>query len=181
MILKISSYLPEKTLSNEELVRDIEGWTPEQVFQKTGIRSRHVAARGETALDLAELVVERCSAARRRMRIFSFIAPRLATTNFRPRAASSGACPAARHVLRPRHQSGLLRIHIRSCGWRESVAERIATQVLLVNSDTYTHYIHSKDTVCRPILAMARPPRCSDRLPVVASWVSNSVPMAVTQ
>jgi 3-oxoacyl-[acyl-carrier-protein] synthase III len=46
------SYLPEKVLSNQELEQKIET-SDEWIFSRTGIRSRHVAAEGETTSDLA--------------------------------------------------------------------------------------------------------------------------------
>lgn len=46
------SYLPEKILTNQELEGRIET-SDEWIFSRTGIRSRHVAAEGETTSDLA--------------------------------------------------------------------------------------------------------------------------------
>lgn len=51
-IKAISYYLPEKTLTNEQLAEVYEDWLPEKIFEKTGINSRHIAAENETALDL---------------------------------------------------------------------------------------------------------------------------------
>ena len=51
--MKIACYLPETVVTNEELASGQDGWTPEKIFAKTGIRARHVAAPGETSLDLA--------------------------------------------------------------------------------------------------------------------------------
>ena len=49
----ISYYLPEKVLTNDDLVRDYPQWDAEKVAQKTGIIERHVAADNETAGDMA--------------------------------------------------------------------------------------------------------------------------------
>ncbi|MGH8454892.1 MAG: beta-ketoacyl-ACP synthase III [Nevskiales bacterium] len=46
------SYLPAKMLTNQELEQRIDT-SDEWVFSRTGIRSRHVAAEGETTSDLA--------------------------------------------------------------------------------------------------------------------------------
>jgi 3-oxoacyl-[acyl-carrier-protein] synthase-3 len=51
-IRAIRSYLPERVLTNEMLASEMNGWTPEQIFEKTGIRERHVAADAESASDL---------------------------------------------------------------------------------------------------------------------------------
>lgn len=53
-IKAISYYLPEKVVTNEELVKEFPEWSVEKVAQKVGVDSRHVAAEDETAGDLAE-------------------------------------------------------------------------------------------------------------------------------
>lgn len=50
----ISYYLPERELTNEELIRDFPEWSVEKVADKVGVYSRHLAAENETAGDLAE-------------------------------------------------------------------------------------------------------------------------------
>jgi len=52
-ILQISCYLPATVLTNDELAPLAEHWTPEKIFEKTGIRERHIAAPDECASDLA--------------------------------------------------------------------------------------------------------------------------------
>ena len=53
-IKAISYYIPKRELTNEELVREFPEWTVEKVANKVGIHSRHIAAEGETAGDMAE-------------------------------------------------------------------------------------------------------------------------------
>ena len=53
-IKAISYYLPEKELSNEELLLDFPNWTGEKVLSKVGVQSRHLAGKDETAGDMAE-------------------------------------------------------------------------------------------------------------------------------
>lgn len=53
-IKAISYYLPEKTITNEELIREFPNWSVEKVTQKVGVESRHLAAMDETAGDMAE-------------------------------------------------------------------------------------------------------------------------------
>ena len=50
----IAYQLPPALLTNDELSSLYEGWSAEKIFKKTGIRTRHVAAPGECASDLAE-------------------------------------------------------------------------------------------------------------------------------
>ena len=51
-------YLPERVLANEELARTVDT-TDEWIRERTGIRERRIAARGETTCDLAEHAARR--------------------------------------------------------------------------------------------------------------------------
>ena len=53
-IKAISYYLPEKVVTNEELVKEFPEWSVDKVAQKVGVDSRHLASEGETAGDMAE-------------------------------------------------------------------------------------------------------------------------------
>lgn len=53
-IKAISYYLPERVVTNEELVQEFPEWSVEKVAQKVGVDSRHLAAPNETAGDMAE-------------------------------------------------------------------------------------------------------------------------------
>ena len=53
-IKAISYYLPERVVTNEELVKAFPEWSVEKVAQKVGVNSRHLAASDETAGDMAE-------------------------------------------------------------------------------------------------------------------------------
>ncbi len=52
------SYLPERILTNAEL-EDIVDTSDAWIFERTGIRERHIAAEGETTCDLAEHAARR--------------------------------------------------------------------------------------------------------------------------
>ena len=52
-IVGCGSYLPEKAMKNSEFEAFIET-SDEWIVQRTGIRQRHIAAKGETTADLAE-------------------------------------------------------------------------------------------------------------------------------
>lgn len=49
----ISYYLPNRVVTNEELVKDFPEWSVEKVAGKIGISERHIAAENETAADMA--------------------------------------------------------------------------------------------------------------------------------
>lgn len=53
-IKALSYYLPERVITNKDLVNDFPEWSVEKVAQKVGVDTRHLAAENETAGDLAE-------------------------------------------------------------------------------------------------------------------------------
>ena len=52
-ISAIEYYLPENTVSTEDLAAGFPGWSVAKIDEKTGIRNRHIAAPGECSSDLA--------------------------------------------------------------------------------------------------------------------------------
>jgi 3-oxoacyl-[acyl-carrier-protein] synthase-3 len=52
-IKAVDYYLPQKILTNEELVQDFPEWDVDKIMEKVGINKRHIAAENETAADLA--------------------------------------------------------------------------------------------------------------------------------
>lgn len=50
----ISYYLPERVVTNEELLKEFPEWSVDKVAKKVGVNSRHLAAENETAGDMAE-------------------------------------------------------------------------------------------------------------------------------
>lgn len=58
-IKAISYYLPEKVLTNEDLVREFPEWSVDKVASKVGVNIRHLAAEDETAGDMAEKAAKR--------------------------------------------------------------------------------------------------------------------------
>ena len=58
-IKAISYYLPEKIVTNEQLVQDFPEWSVDKIAKKIGINERHIAAENETAGDLAFKAAEK--------------------------------------------------------------------------------------------------------------------------
>jgi 3-oxoacyl-[acyl-carrier-protein] synthase-3 len=152
MIEQIASCLPDQILTNDVLVQELGRWTPDEVFAKTGIRQRCIAAPGQTALDLGADAVQKLLAGRKRDADFLILCTQ--TGDYK---LPSSAC-----LLQARTQlpttCGALDINLACSGfiYGLAVAEGLlatgsARQVVLVNSDTYTHYIHPQDAACRPI------------------------------
>ena len=52
-IKAISYYLPQKTVSNEQLAEEFPEWSVEKITSKIGVTQRHLAAEDETATDMA--------------------------------------------------------------------------------------------------------------------------------
>jgi 3-oxoacyl-[acyl-carrier-protein] synthase-3 len=46
-------YLPQKILTNEELIQDFPEWSIDKIIEKIGINKRHITAENETSTDLA--------------------------------------------------------------------------------------------------------------------------------
>lgn len=53
VVLGVGSYLPAKTLTNDDLTKIVDT-SDEWIFQRTGIKERHIAAEGETTSMLGE-------------------------------------------------------------------------------------------------------------------------------
>lgn len=56
---QIEYYLPERVITNEDLAKENPDWDIERIEKKSGVKSRHVAELGQTALDLAIKAVEK--------------------------------------------------------------------------------------------------------------------------
>ena len=52
-IKAISYYLPEKVLTNEDLVKEFPEWSVDKIANKIGVNERHICDFNETAVDLA--------------------------------------------------------------------------------------------------------------------------------
>ena len=57
-ILAIGSYLPEKTLTNDDLSKNLSNWSSEKIFRKTGIKERHIANNDENVSDMAVCAIK---------------------------------------------------------------------------------------------------------------------------
>ncbi len=55
----IAFHLPETVEENDWLKEQYPKWDMELIYKKTGIRARHIAARGETAADLGVIAAEK--------------------------------------------------------------------------------------------------------------------------
>lgn len=58
-IKAISYYLPDRCMTNEELLQSFPEWSVDKVASKVGVNVRHLAGKNETAGDLAEKAAKR--------------------------------------------------------------------------------------------------------------------------
>ena len=58
-IKEIAYYLPERVVTNEELVKDFPEWSVEKIAEKVGVNERRVASEDETATDMAICAAEK--------------------------------------------------------------------------------------------------------------------------
>lgn len=154
-IKAISYYLPERVLTNEELVSEFPEWSVEKVAKKVGVYSRHLAAPDETAGDMAE------KAARRLFDEYA-VSPQdidfvLLCTQSPDYRLPSTAC-LLQHRLGLPTTAGALDYNLACSGCiyglalaKGLITAGIAHNVLLLTAETYNKYIHPSDKSNRAI------------------------------
>lgn len=155
----ISYYLPERTLSNEELVRDFPEWSVEKVTAKIGVNYRHIAGIDETAGDMAEkaalLLFEEYAI---NPQDVDFI---LLCTQSPDYFLPTTACILQNRLGIPTTAGALdYNLGCSGCVYGMALAKGlivagIAKNVLLLTSETYTKYLHPEDKGNRSIFGDA--------------------------
>lgn len=154
-IKAISYYLPEKVVTNEELVKEFPEWSVDKVAQKVGVDSRHLAAEDETAGDMAE------KAARK---LFEEYGVSPADIDFLLLCTQSPDyfLPSTACILQDRlgipTSAGAFDYNLGCSGCiygmavaKGLIAAGIAKNVLLLTAETYTKYLHPSDKSNRSI------------------------------
>ena len=148
-IRAISYYLPEETLTNETLAEAFPEWDVDKVYNKVGVRTRHLAGQTETAGDLAE------KAARKLFEEYG-IAPGevdflLLCTQSPDHFLPSTACILQDRLGIPT-SAGALDYDLGCSGCiyglamaKGLIAAGLASNVLLLTAETYTKYLHPED------------------------------------
>lgn len=148
-IKAISYYLPEKVLTNEELVKKFPEWSVDKVAQKVGVDSRHLAAEDETAGDMAE------KAARKLFEEYE-IDPKSIDFLMLCTQSPDYFLPSTACVLQDRlgipTSAGAFDYNLgcSGCIYGMAIAKGlisggIARNVLLLTAETYNKYLHSSD------------------------------------
>ncbi len=152
-IRTIEVYLPEKILSNKELEREFPEWNAQKIEQKTGIRERHIANENETALDLglraAVKLLDNYDKEKIDLLLFCTQSP----DYYLP----TSAC-ILQDKLGLRTDVGAFDFNLGCSGFiyglaiaKSFIRTGIASNVLLITSETYTKHIHPKDKGNRTI------------------------------
>ena len=148
-IRAISYYLPGETLTNEALAEAFPEWDVDKVYNKVGVRTRHLAGKTETAGDLAE------KAARKLFEEYG-IAPGevdflLLCTQSPDHFLPSTACILQDRLGIPT-SAGALDYDLGCSGCiyglamaKGLIAAGLASNVLLLTAETYTKYLHPED------------------------------------
>ena len=154
-IKALSYYLPERIVTNAELLKDFPEWSVDKVTAKVGVTSRHLAADNETAGDLAE------KAARRLFEEYG-ISPSEIDFLFLCTQSPDYFLPSTACLLQ--HRLGIpvtsgafdYNLGCSGCIYGLAVAKGlvsagIARNVLLLTAETYSKYLHPSDKSNRSI------------------------------
>lgn len=154
-IKAISYYLPERVVTNEELVQEFPEWSVEKVAQKVGVDSRHLAAPNETAGDMAE------KAARRLFEEYN-IDPQSIDFLMLCTQSPDYFLPSTACILQDRlgipTTAGAFDYNLGCSGCvygmamaKGLISAGIAKNVLLLTAETYNKYLHPLDKSNRSI------------------------------
>lgn len=154
-IKALSYYLPEKVVTNEELVKEFPEWSVDKVAQKVGVDSRHLAAENETAGDMAEKAA---------LKLFSEydISPKEVDFLMLCTQSPDYFLPSTACVLQDKlgipTTAGAFDYNLGCSGCiygmavaKGLIAAGIAKNVLLLTAETYNKYLHPSDKSNRSI------------------------------
>jgi len=151
----IDYYLPEKIVTNEDLVEEFPEWTIDKISKKVGISERHVTGEDETAGDMAVKAAEKLFTDKGMDRsIIDFVL--LCTQSPDYHLPSTSCIIQDRLGLSTR--CGAFDFNLGCSGYEYGLAlakglvvSGIAKNVLLLTAETYTKYIHPQDKGNRTI------------------------------
>lgn len=158
-IKQIAYYLPNKVVTNEDIVEEFPEWNVGKIASKVGVDKRHIADVGETATDLAVKAAENLFAAGGLCR--EDIDYVLFCTQSPDYFLPTSAC-LIQHRLGLRKNIGALDFNLGCSGYvyglslaKGLISCGIATNVLLLTGETYNKYLHPKDKGNRTIFGDA--------------------------
>ena len=155
----ISYYLPEKIVTNEDLVLQFPEWTVDKIISKIGISQRHIAAENQTASDMAVKAAEKLFDEYKidRTTIDYIILVTQSPDYFLP----TTACIIQDRLGLPT-SIGAIDVNQGCSGFIVGISlakglllGSMAKNVLLLTAETYSKYIHPKDKGNRTIFGDA--------------------------
>jgi 3-oxoacyl-[acyl-carrier-protein] synthase-3 len=158
-IKAISYALPEKIVSNEDLVKEFPEWTVEKIASKIGVVERRIASENETATDLAVKAAEQLfSEYNINKHIIDFV---LFCTQSPDYFLPTSAC-IIQNRLELRKEIGALDYNLGCSGYiyglslaKGLISANIAKNILLLTGETYNKSIHHLDKGNRTIFGDA--------------------------
>lgn len=154
-IKAISYYLPERVVTNEQLVTEFPEWSVEKIAKKVGINERHIAADNETAGDMAFMAAEKMIQEYQVDRnTIDFV---LLCTQSPDYFLPSTSCIIQSRLGLPT-KCGAFDFNLGCSGYEYGLAVAkglivgcLAKNVLLLTAETYNKHIHPKDKGNRTI------------------------------
>lgn len=154
-IKAISYYLPDRVVTNEDLVKEFPEWDVEKVYSKVGVKERHLTAESETAGDLAEKAA---------LKLFEEYQVSPSDIDFLLLCTQSPdyRLPSTACILQDRlgipTSAGAFDYDLGCSGCiygmavaKGLIAAGLASHVLLLTAETYTKYLHPDDKSNRTI------------------------------
>lgn len=158
-IKQIEYYLPDRIVTNGDIVNDFPEWSVEKIASKVGVNKRHVASKDETAKDLAvkaaNLLFAKNSILKDEIDYILFCTQ---STDYK---LPTSAC-IIQHELGLSRNIGALDFSLGCSGYvyglslaKGLIAGGIAKNILLLTAETYNKYLHPKDKGNRTIFGDA--------------------------
>lgn len=152
-IKQIEYYLPEQIVRNIDLTKEFPEWEADKIEEKVGIRSRHVALKDETALDMAYQAGEKLLSTTDRSKVDFLILCTQSPDYFLP----TSAC-ILQDKLKLRKNIGAFDFNLGCSGFvyglgivKGIINSNMAKNVLLITSETYSKHMHRSDKGSRSI------------------------------
>ena len=164
----IAYHLPEQVCTNEELREENPQWDMALVEAQSGVIQRHIASADETALDLAYLACQKLLESNGRAR--SDIDAIIFCTQSADHVMPPNACILHDKLDLPDNVFAF-DLNLACSGFiyglgiaQGLVDSGIAKNVILVNADTYSKFIHEKDRATRTLFGDA----------AAATWIRSA-------
>ena len=154
-IKAISFFLPEKIVTNEELVKEFPEWTVDKINKKIGIIERRVAASDETAADLA---IGAANKLFREEEVDKESVDYLIFCTQTPDYILPTTACVIQDKIGLSTSSGAIDVNLGCSGWLYGISLAkgliiggMAKNVLLLTAETYSKHIHLRDKGNRTI------------------------------